>query len=73
MDSQAQNEAPSQRYWHGQRQESSARLSQVNYVDFEENEIDEIYMIEDVLRELQDDQELPEGEPTAPRSQMRMC
>ena len=55
MDSQAQNEAPSQRYWHGQRQESSARMSQVNYVDFEENEIDEIYMIEDVLRELQDD------------------
>lgn len=48
-------------------------MSQVNYVDFEENEIDEIYMIEDVLRELQDDQELPEGEPTAPRSQMRMC
>lgn len=40
-------------------------MSQVNYVDFEENEIDEIYMIEDVLRELQDDQEL--------RSQMRMC
>lgn len=30
-------------------------MSQVNYVDFEENEIDEFYMVQDVLRELQDD------------------